>query len=30
VGSDETRLLERAIGQGRIVDVCLNGFSGAA
>lgn len=30
VGSDETKLLERAIGQGRIVDVCLNGFSSAA
>lgn len=30
VGGDETKLLERAIDQGRVVDVCLNGFSGAA
>jgi cytosine/adenosine deaminase-related metal-dependent hydrolase len=29
-GSDENGLLERIIGQGRIVDVCLNGLSGAA
>jgi aminodeoxyfutalosine deaminase len=30
VGTDEKGLLERVIGQGRIVDVCLNGLSGAA
>lgn len=30
IGSDEKGLLERVIGQGRIVDVCLNGLSGAA
>ena len=29
-GSDEKRLLERVIGQGKIVDVCLNGLSGGA
>lgn len=30
VGTDKNGLLERIIGQGRIVDVCLNGLSGAA
>jgi cytosine/adenosine deaminase-related metal-dependent hydrolase len=30
VGTDEKGLLERVIGQGRIVDVCLNGLSGGA
>jgi cytosine/adenosine deaminase-related metal-dependent hydrolase len=29
-GSDEKGLLERVIGQGRVVDVFLNGLSGAA
>ena len=29
-GSEGKGLLERIIGQGRIVDVCLNGLSGAA
>lgn len=29
-GNDEKGLLERVIGQGRIVDVCLNGLSGEA
>lgn len=27
-GSDENNLLERIIGHGRIIDVCLNGLSG--
>jgi cytosine/adenosine deaminase-related metal-dependent hydrolase len=30
VGTEEKDLLERVIGEGRIVDVCLNGLSGAA
>ncbi len=29
-GTDEKGLLERVIGQGKIVDVCLNGLSGGA
>ena len=28
-GTDGSRVLERLIGQGRVVNVCLNGFSGA-
>jgi cytosine/adenosine deaminase-related metal-dependent hydrolase len=30
VGTDEKDLLERVIGQGKIVDVWLSGLSGAA
>jgi cytosine/adenosine deaminase-related metal-dependent hydrolase len=30
VGTEENNLLERVIGQGKIVDVCLNGLYGAA